>query len=111
MSWLQLRTCRLHFAHSTIFSVDTMASDQRPPIDKEKLKEKFDISHFDLNAVIRGIQLTGVGGMFTSQLPLAMPDTDAESQPIERFRTQTSSPRNTTGRRPLQSLRVLRSGF
>jgi hypothetical protein len=41
---------------------DKMASNQRPPIDKEKLKKKFDISHFDLNAVIRGIQLTGVGG-------------------------------------------------
>jgi hypothetical protein len=32
-------------------------------IDKEKLKRAFDVSHFDLNAVIRGIQLTLVGGM------------------------------------------------
>lgn len=31
-------------------------------IDKEQLKQKFDTSHFDLNAIIRGIQLTLVGG-------------------------------------------------
>lgn len=31
-------------------------------IDKEKLKKAFDVSHFDLNAVLRGIQLTLVGG-------------------------------------------------
>jgi hypothetical protein len=31
-------------------------------VDKEKLKKTFDISHFDLNAVIRGIQLTLVAG-------------------------------------------------
>jgi len=46
-----------------------MASQQRPPIDKEKLKKKFDISHFDLNAVIRGIQLTGVGAHRALQNP------------------------------------------
>lgn len=40
-----------------------MASEQRPPIDKAQLKKWFDVSHFDLNAVIRGIQLTGVGGL------------------------------------------------
>jgi hypothetical protein len=39
-----------------------MSADQRPVIDKAKLKQRFDISHFDLNAVIRGIQLTLVGG-------------------------------------------------
>lgn len=32
-------------------------------IDKEKLKKAFDISHFDINAVLRGIQLTLVAGM------------------------------------------------
>ena len=31
-------------------------------IDKEKLKKAFDVSHFDINAVLRGIQLTLVGG-------------------------------------------------
>ncbi|KAK3689973.1 hypothetical protein B0T22DRAFT_380429 [Podospora appendiculata] len=55
-----------------------MASNERskrPHIDKEKLKEKFDTSHFDINAIIRGAQLTLVGahralqnpGIFTSQ--------------------------------------------
>lgn len=32
-------------------------------IDKEKLKKAFDISHFDLNAVLRGVELTFVGGV------------------------------------------------
>ena len=43
-----------------------MASEQGPPpipVDTEKLKQLFDVSHFDFNAVIRGAQLTLVGGM------------------------------------------------
>ncbi|GAB1317230.1 hypothetical protein MFIFM68171_07440 [Madurella fahalii] len=52
-----------------------MSTDQRPVFNKTLLKQRFDISHFDLNAVIRGIQLTLVGahralqnpGIFTSQ--------------------------------------------
>jgi hypothetical protein len=36
--------------------------------DKEKLKKAFDISHFDLNAIIRGVQLTGVGGEYAHSL-------------------------------------------
>jgi hypothetical protein len=46
-----------------------MASSEKPEslhipreIDTEKLKKAFDISHFDLNAVLRGAQLTLVGG-------------------------------------------------
>lgn len=31
-------------------------------MDREKLKKSFDISHFDPNAVLRGAQLTLVGG-------------------------------------------------
>jgi hypothetical protein len=31
-------------------------------VDTNKLKEKFDVSHFDANAVLRGMQLTLVGG-------------------------------------------------
>lgn len=31
-------------------------------IDKEKLKKAFDLSHFDINAVLRGVELTLVGG-------------------------------------------------
>ena len=39
-----------------------MASSQGAPLDLDKLKQRFDLSHFGLNAVIRGIQLTLVGG-------------------------------------------------
>lgn len=41
-----------------------MASHEPKPIeiDAERLKAKFDLSHFDLNAVLRGVQLTFVGG-------------------------------------------------
>lgn len=35
-------------------------------IDTEQLKTKFDISHFGVNAVIRGAQLTLVGGKYTT---------------------------------------------
>lgn len=31
-------------------------------IDKEKLKNAFDLSHFDINAILRGVELTMVGG-------------------------------------------------
>lgn len=31
-------------------------------VDAERLRAKFDVSHFDLNAMIRGAQLTLVGG-------------------------------------------------
>ncbi len=46
-----------------------MSADVRPHLDKEKLKKKFDISNFDINAVIRGIQLTLVGGACPSHPP------------------------------------------
>lgn len=32
-------------------------------IDKEKLKKAFDFSHFDINAILRGAELTLVGGV------------------------------------------------
>jgi hypothetical protein len=35
-------------------------------IDKEKLEKAFDFSHFDLNAILRGIELTLVGGEYMS---------------------------------------------
>ncbi|KAK0713783.1 hypothetical protein B0T26DRAFT_370925 [Lasiosphaeria miniovina] len=38
-----------------------MASAEQLHIDREKLKQKLDTSHFDLNAVFRGAQLTLVG--------------------------------------------------
>jgi hypothetical protein len=36
-------------------------------IDKEQLKQKLDTSHFDFNAIFRGIQLTLVGGTSTAK--------------------------------------------
>jgi hypothetical protein len=51
-----------------------MAASERPHIDKEKLKKQFDISHFDINAVLRGVQLTLVGGTpGLEDLPLPLP--------------------------------------
>lgn len=97
-----------------------MSADQRPHIDKDKLKEHFDISHFDLNAIIRGIQLTLVGGMqsiisampapsileIRHLIPLAA---DTEPQPIEHCRTPRYLPRSTTDRQPLPLLQELPS--
>lgn len=48
-----------------------MSADQRPLFDTDKLLKSFDVSHFDFNAIIRGIQLTLVGGMFPSHLSKA----------------------------------------
>jgi hypothetical protein len=56
---------RDHFDVIPDFDMATASREKRDilaPADKEKLKQAFDISHFDLNAVIRGIQLTLVGG-------------------------------------------------
>lgn len=39
-----------------------MANVHISPQGKEQLKSAFDISHFDLNAILRGVQLTLVGG-------------------------------------------------
>ena len=33
-------------------------------LDKEELKKALDISHFEINAILRGAQLTLVGGWF-----------------------------------------------
>lgn len=48
-----------------------MSADQRPPFDADELKELFDLSHFDLNAFIRGVQLTLVGGAWIPTYLLA----------------------------------------
>lgn len=40
-------------------------------IEKEKLKKAFDVSHFDINAVLRGIELTLVGGTWNGGAVLA----------------------------------------
>ncbi|SPO05511.1 probable transmembrane protein UsgS [Cephalotrichum gorgonifer] len=46
-----------------------MASHEPVPIDVDRLKQKFDLSHFDLNAVLRGVQLTFVGANRALQNP------------------------------------------
>ncbi|KAF4983826.1 hypothetical protein FZEAL_863 [Fusarium zealandicum] len=58
-----------------------MASTDKLQVDKEKIKEtleeKFDLSHFDPNTVIRGAQLTLVGGKYlNSSQRLALFTTD-----------------------------------
>lgn len=40
-----------------------ISQSQRPLLTQEELKKKFEISNFDLNAILRGAQLTVVGGM------------------------------------------------
>lgn len=35
---------------------------QKPLLTQEGLKEKFSLENFDLNAILRGVQLTVVGG-------------------------------------------------
>lgn len=47
------------------------AQQQSTPVelDKEKLKKAFDISHFDINAILRGVQLTLVGAHRALQNP------------------------------------------
>lgn len=40
-------------------------------VDEDKLKTKFDVSNFGANAVVRGMQLTLVGGDYTSHPPFA----------------------------------------
>ncbi|KAK1975401.1 transmembrane protein UsgS [Colletotrichum cereale] len=42
---------------------------EKLPFDKEKLKQEFDLSHFDLNQILRGIQLTLVGAHRALQNP------------------------------------------
>ncbi|KAK4464267.1 Acetamidase/Formamidase family-domain-containing protein [Cladorrhinum samala] len=46
-----------------------MSTIHKPHIDKDKLKQKLDVSHFDLNAVLRGAQLTLVGAHRALQNP------------------------------------------
>lgn len=43
------------------------------PFDKERLKQEFDLSHFDLNQILRGIQLTLVGGQFEKRTSASTP--------------------------------------
>ncbi len=74
-----------------------------PEIDRERLRRAFDTSHFNLNAVLRGVQLTLVGG--EPQLPkrsFSLGTDHRSLQPTERFRTRPFSRLITTGKLPSQ---------
>lgn len=59
------------------------------PEQEEKLKKKLEIKNFDLNAILRGAQLTVVGGMVTyTHLSIIISDQD---KLYERYRTRLSS--------------------
>lgn len=77
-----------------------MAPGEGLHVDKTKIKEAFDISHFDINTVIRGAQLTLVGGKYS--LCLAIQHDTLTSfgslKPIEPFRIPPYSPTITTAR-------------
>ncbi len=61
-------------AEIKISKLDKLQEKLDKKIDKEELKKALDISHFDLNAILRGIQLTLVGGEFALSDPaLAQP--------------------------------------
>lgn len=78
-------------------------AEQQPSpveIDKKKLKKAFDISHFDINAILRGVQLTLVGGT-TTRPP--------SGQYLSLALTQTNSPPGTSESCPVQ-LRALSPG-
>jgi hypothetical protein len=45
-----------------LYSMSSSKLQNLENLDKDELKKAFDISHFDLNAILRGIQLTLVGG-------------------------------------------------
>jgi hypothetical protein len=63
---------------------------QRPLPTQEELKKKLEISNFDLNAILRGAQLTVVGGTYT---PKETPSIIANHgfKLIERCRTHIFS--------------------
>lgn len=77
-----------------------MVSAPGPPIGIEREQQQrktFDISNFDINAVLRGAQLTLVGGEKRHSFP--GPRVELTSlQPTELCRTRTCSRQNTTSR-------------
>ncbi|KAJ8113747.1 hypothetical protein ONZ43_g5085 [Nemania bipapillata] len=46
-----------------------MTEHEKPKLDKDRMKEAFDISNFDINAILRGTQLTLVGAHRALQNP------------------------------------------
>lgn len=68
-------------------------------IDKEKLKHAFDVSHFfDINAILRGIELTMVGGNSLHDPSECIGPVTDIVQPTELCRTLACSPPTITGR-------------
>lgn len=79
-------------------------------INKEKLKKAFDFSHFDINAILRGIELTLVGGVYSEvQVPSCCLALTPTLQQTELFKIQACSPVNTTSRPPMPLQRALSS--
>jgi hypothetical protein len=58
----QAQSLQLIFIEATIMA-DSQTPQQRPLLTQEQLKKRFEIKNFDLNAILRGAQLTVVGGM------------------------------------------------
>jgi hypothetical protein len=93
-----------------------MSAIDKTQIDKDKLKEKleekFDVSHFDPNTVIRGAQLTLVGGEEQLFPILHIPTRSIVTyqyliQLIAHFKTQHCSPPITIAKLRSLSWRVL----
>jgi hypothetical protein len=87
--------------------------------EKQKLKKAFDLSHFDINAILRGIQLTLVGGekkthptlcpihddnylIMSAKLTASYPS--CSLQRIVHYKIPKSSPMITTDKQPWLSL-------
>jgi hypothetical protein len=45
---------------------------QRPLLTQEQLKKKLEVSNFDPNAILRGAQLTVVGGRSLVPIPIPL---------------------------------------
>jgi len=71
---------------------------QRPLIAQEELKKKFEISNFDLNAILRGAQLTVVGGTYLKETPSTIADRSYKLFGLCRIRV--SSHQSITSRQP-----------
>jgi hypothetical protein len=75
---------------------------QRPLLTQEELKKKFEISNFDLNAILRGAQLTVVGGTHSIQARKRQHPIIADHyfKLFERYRTRVSSHQSTINKQP-----------
>jgi hypothetical protein len=68
------------------------------PEQEEKLKKKLEIKNFDLNAILRGAQLTVVGGtgLLHTHLTITISDQD---KLYGRYRTRLSLPQSIISKR------------